>query len=146
MAANKNFKPEPGSQFHVLRAITIANGVGLHAQAEVVERGRTLTVTAGMYESTQDKFGRSWMDDIADEAAQVQRWGEVRVAPGPWPTDEPTWTTHGDAEWEQQHERARALAFSVADEAERAAALRAVRATYGNKATNIEVARYAGDA
>jgi hypothetical protein len=41
------------------------------------------SLNGAAYESTKDRFGRSWLD--LDDEAQLDRWGKVYFRKGPWP-------------------------------------------------------------
>ena len=67
---------------------------------------------------------------LDDEAAQLARWGEVRVRRGPWPDGTPK-IKPGTHAWDAARDRARALALALPFEPEQRAALAEVTATYG---------------
>jgi len=52
---------------------------------EPMFRGREVTLTATIIASTRDRLGRSWLELLDDEAAQLERWRRLTVARGPWP-------------------------------------------------------------
>lgn len=145
MTTNKTFHASPGERFHALTAATLPVGGGLFSGGEVVERGRTVTITADLIEATKNKHGVSWLDLVNDAEGQIEKWGEVRFAPGPWPDDTETWV-QGDPVWELNRAKAQSAAWAVADEGDRAKALRAVLSRYGaGQPTSTETARFSAD-
>ena len=114
-------KAQPGDLLHVLATLV--------AFGDVLPRGAVVELTAQRIESTRDRLGRSWLDDLSEDA-QLQRWGEVRVGLGPWPEDLPAWT-YSSPDWQMARERASRAAWSHPDPATRAQALAEVEHLYG---------------
>lgn len=106
-----------GDQLHVLAG-------GLLLWGEALRRGDVLTVT-------QEQIDRSpWTADLS-EAAQLARWGTVRLGIGPWPEGLPLWGEVGDPVWTEARERARQEAYRQPTAEQRDAALREVQRIYG---------------
>jgi hypothetical protein len=103
---------------------------GLLLFGEARKRGDVLTVTQRDIDAQRDREGRSWCDDLS-EAAQLDRWGSIRLGLGPWPEDLAVWTEVGDPVWVEHRERARREAYSQPTAEARDAAVREVRRIYG---------------
>lgn len=43
----------------------------------VLTRGDSFTITVPFLASSLDRFGHSWLEALADDAAQIERWGSV---------------------------------------------------------------------
>lgn len=88
----------PDEQVHFPVARTIPTKAGsFTAFGANVGRGMTITLTADIIEAQRDRHGdlsRSWVALLHDEDAQVARFGQVIVRPGPWLADEEIWI-HG---------------------------------------------------
>ena len=113
---------------------------------EVLERGRTVTVTDEMLAANRDRLGNSALDLVDDPEAQVRLWGEQMIARGPFPDDEPIWASR-DARWKAEREEARQAAWAKPTESARLQALAEVERTFGpGPTTSTLTARYAGDA
>lgn len=121
--STKTAKPlKAGDQIHVL-----AGGVLFFGEA--LRRGDSITVTQRQIDEQRDTVGNSWADDLS-EAAQLNRWGEVRLGFGPWPADLHTWL-HGSPEWQEERESARQRAWRIESPTERAAARAKVEEEFG---------------
>ena len=98
----------PGDEFHVLRTgISIATGRGLLSAAHQTTAGETICGTAEMIAASFSARGRSWMSLIGDDAAQLERWNEIRFRPGRAPEDIQRWNEWGDSQWVELREAAR---------------------------------------
>jgi hypothetical protein len=51
--------------------------------------GEEIVITPTIWALSQDRNGDSWLDLLDDPEAQIARFGRVRFARGPWPTDLP---------------------------------------------------------
>ncbi len=77
--------------FHV-----VSGGVSLQneqGKTYVTMRGDQFNVTEKMVAASLSRFGDSWLDLINNPSAQIERWGEVKLASGPCPftvTPEPS--------------------------------------------------------
>lgn len=118
----------PAESFHWL-----VSGIIWHAKAAnlfagtsaISERGQTVTITAEMLDASP------WIARyLGNDEAQIARWGEVRIAPGAFPSDVLRWTP-GSVEHAEAREGARRRAWAILDPAERAAAREAVERDYG---------------
>lgn len=59
------------------------SGRYLIAANRVLHRGAEVELSPEFIAATEDRYGDSpWADGVPDEAAQVARWGRVRVLPG----------------------------------------------------------------
>ena len=131
-AASATLPVRPGDEIHALKAgLHVHTGGGFLASAHTTRAGETICLTAAMIDASRDTFGNSWMALIGDDAAQMERWGEVRFRLGRAPEGTPTWGEVGDADWRMQREEARQAAWAEADPDRRAAALRAVHEKFG---------------
>ncbi len=127
---------EAGDRVHLLGALTVIFEGGLFGRSEVLGRGTTLALTSTLIELNQDgRSGRSIFDLAHDRDEQIRRWDKVRLAPGPWPDDQPTWV-HGDLAWADARAAALADAWDIRDERKRDEALRRVRRLYGAAPTS----------
>ncbi len=81
---------------------------------EPCDRGRELVLTTTMIASTKDRQGKSWLEMLDDEARQLERWGHVAVARGPWPEGLDTLDPEGSA-WLIERDRAYAEAARTED-------------------------------
>ena len=110
--------------------ITISQGRAGMADGVVTSYGDTLELTLEIRRLNTGRDGRCIFDLLDDEAAQVSRWGRVMFRPGPWPEgvlpQEP-----GSVEFLAAAEAARQAAWSIHDEAQRAAALADVNRVWG---------------
>lgn len=94
-------------------------------------RGDEIQIDAEMLEADLDRRGRpGWSGVLHDEAAQLQRWGAVRLRPGRAPRDLESWT-HGSALWAEARETARREAHQLPTEQQRADALAEVARRFG---------------
>lgn len=89
---------------------------------EVWPRGASVQLTPDLIRRTVGTDGRSWLDDVDDDGARIQR--------GRWPSGAASWR-YGDPEWQEAREAARRRAWAILDPAERAAAREAVEREYG---------------
>lgn len=58
------------------------------AASFVAKRGDEWHVTPAVVESTRDRFGHSWVEDLTDET-QISNWGKVMLLEG----ERPDWIT-----------------------------------------------------
>ncbi|MDD7929884.1 hypothetical protein [Microbacterium thalli] len=139
--------PRAGEQVHALvTGTTLATG-GPYG-GTVLTRGQTFTITDAMLELSKNRFGQySGVALVHDPEAQIEKYGEVRFAPGPAPADLDPWT-YGSAEWRVAREQARREAWALPTEDARRAALAEVQRRFGaapdtattlNKATDPSV-------
>lgn len=124
-----DWTPTPGAQFHCLHSGAPSISAGSFAPIQP-RRGQSIEITETMLAESQDREGVSWLSIIADEQAQLRRWGVVYFAPGAAPADLAPWE-HGDAEWAEAREQARREAWAVTNGRERIAALKAVEDQFG---------------
>lgn len=122
----------PGSSFHWLTSGTLyrtrkadPGHLDFSSMSEVSKRGQTVVITEAMLQAC------SWLDLLGDEQGQLERWGEIRIAPGDWPADLPTWTP-GTREQEEAYDTARREAWGRPVGPERDAALTELRRVWGN--------------
>lgn len=100
----ENNIPAVGSAFHVLSALSFRL---TENQSVSATRGQTFTVTDELVAANLDRRGNSWLSLLDDPDAQVERWGEVKVAPGECPESITWWNGPGD-------DASRSLARSLA--------------------------------
>ncbi len=125
--------PVPGDRFHVL-----VSGFSIHTKpnsfsssAPVLDRGATVCVTHDLLDAAKDRLGNpGWPALLHDPEGQRARYGDVVIAPGPFPSDAEPWI-YGDPTWAEEREQARRNAWAVADPRERNTALAAVEARFG---------------
>lgn len=133
--------PRPGDQVHFLAPITISTKANSFTGSGAnLDRGDTITLTADIIDAQRDRRGnlsRSWVALLHDEHAQVARYGQVIVRPGPWPADQEVWI-YGDRRWELARDNARRAAWAIADDADRAVALAAVEERFGPSRTTSQ--------
>lgn len=122
----------PGSSFHWLRAGVIyktrkaePGHLDFSSTSEISTRGQVVTITAALLEACP------WLDLLGDEQAQLAKWGEIRIAPGDWPTDLDPWTP-GTREEGEAYDRERREAWGRPVGPERDSALVALRERWGN--------------
>lgn len=128
----------PGAKFHVVRPLTVEGRVAL--------RGETITVSEQMIADSADRNGNSWLDDVADDEAQIRRWGAVHIAPGECPEDIVWWNLPGDdASLDRARDEARWRAAALKDPVARQEALQEVRDTYGSKPSSRSVKLHSYD-
>lgn len=92
--------------------------------------GDEVVITPSMQALSVDRNGGSWLDILDDPEEQVRRYGKVRCARGPWPSNVPR-VEPGSLEEADAIEAAWSNAHAEADDEARAAKLAAVRAKYG---------------
>lgn len=92
--------------------------------------GDVVEITPLLRELGRDRNGSCWVDIAGDPEAQLNRWGRVRYALGPWPVDLPRYEPGSQAEQEAIQDAYR-NAWAIPTEVERLAALAEVRATWG---------------
>jgi hypothetical protein len=132
----KTKTPTPGDSIHFLvDGFTFALDTGLMAQSHVSRRGETAVLTQKLIDASRDRDGHSWLDLLHDELAQIERWGQVRFAPGAAPADIAPWLP-GSVEAEQAREQARRAAFAILDDTERRRALADIDARFGRPSTS----------
>jgi len=128
--------PAPGETIHVLRSgLLVHTGEGslMSGRAVILDRGQTFTVTSAMIDAMRDRHGSldsSWLSLVYDDDAQIARYGEVIVRPGPAPEDLRPWV-HGGPEWQVARDAARRRAWALPSEAEQHAALAEGEREYG---------------
>ncbi|RKE60513.1 hypothetical protein [Microbacterium sp. AG238] len=125
---------QPGDVVHSLDegGIAIARSVNIFGQASVIlRRGDELVVDEEMIDASRDRHGNvTWPALVLDEAAQIEKWGTVRLRAGRAPADLRPWT-HGSALWRDMRERARREAHALPTAEARADALAQVERVYG---------------
>jgi hypothetical protein len=138
---------KPGDVVHVLESgMTIPRTTSLWGGAPALQltRGDVFTVTAEMIEASRDRNGRvTWPAMVHDEAAQVRRWGTVRLRPGNAPEGMQPWT-YGSPDWAEARETARRAAWAEPNPERRAEALQHVTEVYGaapTTSTTLNTAR-----
>jgi len=117
----------PAEQFHwlvsgVVYRIRPATGFGT---SEISSRGQTVTITAEMLHEFPA------LELLGDADAQIERWGEIRFAPGSWPEGLPAWTP-GTREEADAYDAARREAWAQISPQDRDDALREVQRVWGN--------------
>ena len=129
--------PKIGDQFHFTRTgIQFQVEVGGRLQSVMSRRGQSLTIDHSMLsDELRDRNGNSWVQLIHDPGAQVARWGEVAIVPGPAPEGLSAWTP-GTAEEDDARAEARAAAYAISDPAEQQTALAMVYRDFGRPATS----------
>lgn len=120
----------PGETVHFLATTSLSTSLDLGSIGVMVHRASNVIITEELLRANRDRLGRSIFDLVGDDDAQIQRYGQVLVAPGPWPENTPAWI-HGDPMWAAEREQARTAAWSLQDAAERTAALGAVERDFG---------------
>jgi hypothetical protein len=146
MTETTNPHAVPGSSFHWLRSGVLYRSkatdpavISFTSKSEVSRRGQTVVITADLLGACP------WLDLLGDEQGQVERWGEIRIAPGDWPSDLPTWTP-GTREQEEAYDAARREAWGRPVGPERDAALTELRRVWGNgPATSRTLSHITGD-
>lgn len=124
-----DWEPVAGAVFHCLHSG--APPISTRAfQPLQPRRGDSITITAAMLDESRDRLGHSWLEIIADEAAQLRRWGVAYFAPGAAPADLTSWEP-GSPEHHEAREEARRAAWAIPSTRERIEALREVERVYG---------------
>ena len=118
-------------RIHFLETMIVPTKSGLTAESELMNRGSELVLTAEVLAAGVDRNGRSWIDKLDNEQAQIERWGVVRFRRGSWPANTPTWV-HGDQQWADARERRRLEAHQVSDPDRRSAAFADLRREFGD--------------
>jgi hypothetical protein len=125
--------PAAGDVIHVLRSGVVVpdREPGFMATGTVAQRGDEVILTQRQIDSTINAIGvHGGIALAADEAEQLERWGEVRFRMGPRPADLERWE-RGTPEWEEARAAAMKAAFKIPEGPERAAAFAEVRRRYG---------------
>ena len=122
--------PVPGETVHALvPGIDLLTGG--HHGGTTLRRGQSFTITAAMIDANVDRHGRhSGPSLVHDPNAQLDRYGEVRFAPGPAPESMEPWV-HGSADWASARDQARREAHALPTEDARRAALADVHRRFG---------------
>lgn len=92
--------------------------------------GDEVVITPMMRALSMDRNGGSWLDILDNPEEQVRRYGKVRFARGPWPSNLPR-VEPGSLEEADAIEAAWANAHAEPDDEARTAKIAAVRAKYG---------------
>lgn len=131
-AASAALPVRAGDEIHVLKSgVTIPTGQGFMSASHISRAGETICVTEKMIAASYSASGRSWLAIVNDDAAQVERWNEVRFRTGRAPEGAPTWGAVGDADWREAREQARKDAWAMPTAQARAEALAAVEKRFG---------------
>lgn len=96
----------------------------------VMSWGSELVVSEAVRERSKDRFGKSWLDIIDDEPAQIRCWGRVMVGSGPWPSHLPKHQP-GSIEASDAYETARMAAWKLPTEYARAEEFDRIRDQFG---------------
>lgn len=129
--ASANPLARPAEQFHWL-----VSGIIWHTRepslfggtSEISLRGQTVTLTDEMLSASP------WLALLGDEQAQVERWGQVRIMPGPWPDGVPTFTPNSP-EHVEAREAARRAAWRADTPQQAREALAEVERVFGRGPT-----------
>lgn len=137
--------PRAGEQVHArVTGTTLATG-GPYG-GTVLMRGQTFTVTDAMLELSKNRFGQySGVALVHEPEAQIEKYGEMRFAPGPAPADLDPWTP-GTAEWRVAREQARREAWALPTAEGRRAALAEVQRRFGAAPSTTTTLNQAPDA
>lgn len=103
-----------------------------------------MIVTPLIRELSRDREGNSWVDLLEDEPAQVARWGEVIFRPGSWPQNLPR-IKPGTLDHDEAREVARRTAWNINNDADRLAALAAVKAQHGSAPVTSKTIQTGGE-
>lgn len=137
--------PTPGETVTVLVPMTIDVSGEAFPFSVVLERGKTFVVTSSALDRARDRFGNpTGIALAADEAAQLRKWGEVRLRVGTPGDDFQPWRHPGSAEWGRARSEAIERAYVLRGD-ERAAALAEVNRVFGGPPSHQNIARYRGD-
>ena len=143
--------PEPGSQFHFEKSGFIyVTGKGSRVFSEISRRGQELEVTQDMIDASLDRNGRTWLQYIADEQAQLDRWGSVIMRPGAAPTNADgtpvlsPWQPDNQADKDQERARRTDQLVGVGDAA-RGEALAAIDRDLGKQAGSVTLNSRGGE-
>jgi|GEM_PF-4424987 len=117
---------------HFFAPVTIP---GASRDSAVCIYGDEIEITPEIREAGIDRLGRSWLDVADKPQEQERRWGRVRYALGRWPADLPR-LEPGSMEENDARAKAYRDAWTIADDTERAAAQREVRALWGQPPTD----------
>ena len=143
-SSNKLEPMGPGSTFHCLQSglsVTVSSG-GV-CRGAVLLRGQSVTLTAESIFENQDRDGNSFLDIIGDPDAQIARWGRVMIGRGGFPASESVLQPNS-LEWAAERERRRLAAWKIPDEEDRAIALKAVQAEFGDFKSGQVTTKYHG--
>lgn len=124
-----DWTPTPGAVFHCLHSGAPSISTGAFAPLQP-RRAQSIEITAAMLDASRDRLGHSWLSIIADDTAQLRRWGVVYFAPGAAPADLTSWEP-GSPEHHEAREEARRAAWAIPSTRERIEALREVERVYG---------------
>ena len=128
--------PVPGDSIHFLvDGFTFPLDSGLMAQSHVSRRGETAVITQKLIDASRDRDGNSWLDLLHDELGQIERWGQVRFAPGAAPADMSPWLP-GTPEADAAREQERRAAWAILDDGERHRTLAEIDARFGRPLTS----------
>ena len=132
---------EPNLHVHFYGPLTIPVD---RYHSEVVGWGWEMIITPLIRELSRDREGNAWFDLLDDEPAQTARWGEVMFKPGSWPEHLPR-IKPGTLDHDEAREVARRTAWNINNDADRLAALAAVKAQYGSAPVTSKTIQTGGD-
>jgi len=137
MTTTKNLPVAPGDQIHFLESGFTFSSSDNISSGIVALRGMTVTITDELIRASRDRNGDSWLQRLVDP-------NETRFAMGPFPSNQPVFKP-GSNEFERERERRRQAAWAVADEGDRAKALKAVQAEFGAPGPTQVSVEFRGD-
>jgi hypothetical protein len=118
-----------GDQIHFYGSMTFSTSDDF-SSGHTSRRGETATLTDQLIEASKDRLGFSWLSLANDVPGQEARWGQRMFGIGPWPESASKWMP-GTVESQRERERQRVAAHRIADDHERAVALRNIAAEFG---------------
>jgi hypothetical protein len=121
--------------FHFFSCLTVMTAGGFVPDSLVTHYGQELVVTHEIRQLNTDTAGNCWLDLADDESAQRRRWGKVLFRRGNWPNDVSR-LERGSDEWLEAAAAARAEAWKVESESERARRLRDIDTEFGPPPTS----------
>ena len=121
-----------GETFHALQTgLTVSIASGGITRSAVLIRSQNVVLSAESILENQDRNGASFLDVIDDPDAQIAKWGRVMIGRGEFPSSESV-LIPGSIEHVAERERRRVAAWKIPDENDRAIALQAVQAEFGD--------------
>ncbi|MDQ1629573.1 MAG: hypothetical protein QOI54_3317 [Actinomycetota bacterium] len=121
---------------HWYGPISIVTKVGRSGWADgiVTVYGQETVLTPELRRINEDRNGNSIFDLLDDEPTQIEKWGKVMLARGPWPEGVPR-IEPDSQDWLDAAVAARATAWAIPGRQERDQALAEVTKEWGQPAT-----------
>ncbi len=137
-------KPEPANTTQLVHFFVATTIPWPGFSSRLMLWGDVAEITPFIREFGRDRNGNSWVDIAGDPEAQLARWGRVRYALGPWPSNLPRYEP-GSLEEQEAIQEAYRNAWAITTEPERSEALANVRAAWGQPPQTSKTIMIFGD-